>query len=92
MLSFEVVRDFSYFYPPDPSVMTVLSTVTEEDISEREHEASKGGVELDIDFEEILTAQFISANIVVEIFEAHDLLYIILEQKIILPPPEHSVS
>ena len=93
MIGFEVVRDMSFFYKLDSNEVALLNTMTEEDHSEQETKPAGNFLyELDIDFEELVNCSFLREAIWFDIIVAHDLKYDLLEQKVILPPPEHSRS
>lgn len=93
MAGFEIVRDMSFFYEVDSTDMAVLSNLSEEDASGKETKSSGNPFyELDIDFEELAHSFFLRETIWFEIIRAHDLNYQLLEQKVILPPPESLFS
>lgn len=89
MVGFEAARDMSFFYDLDSNDIAVLSTMSEEDQTEKEGKPSGNPLfELDIDFEELSQSSYLREAIWFEIIAAHDLKYDLLEQKVILPPPE----
>ncbi|MBI3133888.1 MAG: hypothetical protein HYZ14_04355 [Bacteroidetes bacterium] len=89
LLGLEVVRDMSFFYEVDSTDMAVLSSLSEEDSPGKENE-NKGSTfyEMDVDFEELAYLFFLRETVWFKILSAHDLSYQLLEQKVIIPPPE----
>lgn len=92
MTGFEVVRDLSVFSKADSSDVVVLSFMNEEDQSDSEGQSGGMQFELDIDLMEFNDACFFKEIVRLEIFSAHDLSYQLLEQKVVLPPPELLIS
>lgn len=93
MVGFETVRDLSFFYEVDSTDMAVLTNLSEEDNTGKENKSGGNSLyELDIDFEEISTSSTLREIVWFKIICAHDLRYQLLEQKVVLPPPEQMFS
>jgi hypothetical protein len=89
MIGFEAVRDLSFFYEVDSTDMAVLTNMSEEDSTGKENKSGGNSLyELDIDFEELAISFYLREIVWFEIIRAHDLRYQLLEQKVVLPPPE----
>lgn len=92
MAGFEVARDLSIFFEVDSDDVAMLSTMTEEDQSEKESKAEGSTVlELDIDYEELSGSFFMRACVSMIVMSDHALSYLLLEQKVIIPPPEFAI-
>jgi len=94
MIGFEVVRDLSFFYKVNSTDLAVLSNMAEEEDATGKESKSGGNTlyELDIDFEELASIFYIRETVWFEIISAHDLKYQLLEQKVVIPPPEFLFS
>lgn len=90
MVGFEVSRDMTILWKTETVDTSILSNINEEDHSKEEKTADESKFEMDVNIHDLRVSSMIREMIKIDIIKAHHVNYEFLEQKVLLPPPEHS--
>ena len=90
MVGFEVSRDLTILTKTKSSLSTILTELLEEDNCKKEGKTGNSSlIELDADVISFRATSQVRESIKINIIASCDLKYELLEQKVIIPPPEY---
>lgn len=93
MVGFEVLNDMTVFRDIESVETADVEDLNEKYKGERESESeTESKSEIELTFHDLRDLSFIREKIKTITIFAHDINYLLLEQKIIIPPPEFCFS